>query len=239
MALRDRPRPLGPCRIAPCTFVAMTVSSRRVKSARARPMISSLEPLEYTLAVSKKLMPASTAWRISGRLWSSGSVQGCGPRPGSPYVMHPSATGEMSMPVLPSLMYSMFVLRQTVPGPAAALAPTLCEERPTVCTQGVPADPTVAASQPDARCRRVWRPSPVGAETLVSQVKLCMAQIQGLQLVQPERIIKEHQRLLELIEAGDGEAASSFLDLHLFLRLKRISSSAGRRAYRKAKAGQP
>jgi len=66
-----------------------------------------------------------------------------------------------------------------------------------------------------------------------------MAQIQGLQLVQPERIIKEHQRLLELIEAGDGEAASSFLDLHLFLRLKRISSSAGRRAYRKAKAGQP
>ena len=37
-----------------------------VSSASARPVISSLVPSEYTLAVSKKLMPASIAWRKNG-----------------------------------------------------------------------------------------------------------------------------------------------------------------------------
>lgn len=63
--------------------------------------------------------------------------------------------------------------------------------------------------------------------SLVSQVKLCMAQIQGLQLVQPERIIKEHQHLLELIKAGDGAAASSFLDDHLSRPRERLVAAIG------------
>jgi hypothetical protein len=46
IALRDSPAPFGPGRIRPCTFVAMTTSSRLVISARARPTISSLEPSE-------------------------------------------------------------------------------------------------------------------------------------------------------------------------------------------------
>ena len=60
IALRDRPLPLGPGRIGWRTLVAMTMSSRSAKSRRARPRISSLEPWEYMLAVSKKLMPASS-----------------------------------------------------------------------------------------------------------------------------------------------------------------------------------
>ncbi|CAH0290327.1 hypothetical protein SRABI83_04186 [Arthrobacter sp. Bi83] len=63
--------------------------------------------------------------------------------------------------------------------------------------------------------------------SLVSQVKLCMAQIQGLQLVQPERIIKEHQHLLELIEAGDGAAASNVLDEHLSRPRERLVAAVG------------
>ena len=48
----------------------------RPNSLSARPTISSLLPAEYTFAVSKKLIPASTACRISGRLASSSSVHG-------------------------------------------------------------------------------------------------------------------------------------------------------------------
>ncbi len=84
MALRDRPPPFGPGRIRPCTLVASTISSRRPKSRSARPVISSLEPAEYTFAVSKKFIPASMAWRKNGRLVSSSRDHGCGPRPGSP-----------------------------------------------------------------------------------------------------------------------------------------------------------
>jgi hypothetical protein len=68
----------------PLTLVAITTSSRRPNSAIARPTISSLVPAEYTLAVSKKLMPASSAWRMNGRAWSSGSVQRWLPRSGVP-----------------------------------------------------------------------------------------------------------------------------------------------------------
>lgn len=52
-------------------------------------------------------------------------------------------------------------------------------------------------------------------DSLISQVKLCMAQVQGLHLVQPGRIIKEHRHLLDLIEAGHGGAAAEFLEKHL------------------------
>jgi DNA-binding GntR family transcriptional regulator len=52
-------------------------------------------------------------------------------------------------------------------------------------------------------------------DSLISQVKLCMAQVQGLHLVQPERIIKEHRHLLDLVKAGDGAAAAEFLEEHL------------------------
>ena len=84
ITLRESPAPFGPRRIRPCTFVASTISSRWAKSARARPTISSLVPSEYTLAVSKKLIPASIACSMNGRLASSSSVHAWVPRSGIP-----------------------------------------------------------------------------------------------------------------------------------------------------------
>jgi hypothetical protein len=69
--LRESPPPFGPGRIVQKTFVARTTSSRRAKSRSARPVISSLAPNEYTLAVSKKLMPSSRARLKKGRASSS------------------------------------------------------------------------------------------------------------------------------------------------------------------------
>jgi DNA-binding GntR family transcriptional regulator len=64
-------------------------------------------------------------------------------------------------------------------------------------------------------------------DSLISQVKLCMAQVQGLHLVQPERIIKEHRHLLDLIEAGNGSAAAEFLDEHLARPRERLVAAIG------------
>ena len=47
MAARDSPSPLGPGRIRPRTFVAITTSSRGTPSSvSARPKYSSLDPSE-------------------------------------------------------------------------------------------------------------------------------------------------------------------------------------------------
>ncbi len=51
--------------------------------------------------------------------------------------------------------------------------------------------------------------------SLVSEVRLCMTRVQSLHLLDTALIQAEHQRLLELIEAGDGDAAALLLDVHL------------------------
>jgi DNA-binding GntR family transcriptional regulator len=51
--------------------------------------------------------------------------------------------------------------------------------------------------------------------SLVSEVKLCMAQVQGRQLLSPAIIVAEHERILTHIERGDGDAAAELLDEHL------------------------
>jgi hypothetical protein len=58
-------------------------------------------------AVSRKLMPASSALLMIGRLFSSSSVHGWGPRSGTPKLMHPRQRRETSSPVRPSFTYSM------------------------------------------------------------------------------------------------------------------------------------
>src|SRR5579875_1069444 len=134
MALRDSPRPLGPSCITPCTFVARTISSRLAISPRARPTISSLDPAEYTLAVSKKLMPASSAWRIKGRLASSSRVQGWLPRFGSPKLMQPRQMTDTSIPVRPSFTY--LTSAHLLWGPVVEPEP----RRPAVLDAAVPPD---------------------------------------------------------------------------------------------------
>ncbi len=74
MCLRDSPRALGPLPIGLNTLVAITTSSRLARSFSARPVTSSLAPSEYMSAVSKKLIPASSACLKNGRLSSSSST---------------------------------------------------------------------------------------------------------------------------------------------------------------------
>lgn len=50
---------------------------------------------------------------------------------------------------------------------------------------------------------------------LASEVQLCMAQVQGRQLLSPAIIVAEHETILEHVEAGRGEEAAQSLDEHL------------------------
>ena len=72
----------------------------------ARPRYSSLVPAEYPLAVSKKLMPRSRAWRMTVSLCPSSSVQSC-IVPACPKLIQPTHSLEISMPVVPNFVYCM------------------------------------------------------------------------------------------------------------------------------------
>ncbi|GAA3817266.1 hypothetical protein GCM10022273_29920 [Cellulomonas soli] len=63
--------------------------------------------------------------------------------------------------------------------------------------------------------------------SLAFEVKLCMAQLQGRQRLSPQIIVAEHARLLELIEAGDGEGAARLLDEHLARARELLAASLG------------
>jgi hypothetical protein len=76
MCLRERPRPFGPGVIGVNTLVATTSSSRESSGGRSRPTTTSLCPSEYPSAVSKKVMPASTAARTIGAARASSSTHG-------------------------------------------------------------------------------------------------------------------------------------------------------------------
>jgi len=51
--------------------------------------------------------------------------------------------------------------------------------------------------------------------SLVDEVRLCMAQVQGRSLLSVHQIAAEHQEILEHLEAGDAVAAVSCLGAHL------------------------
>ncbi|MDV8147946.1 GntR family transcriptional regulator [Arthrobacter sp. B10-11] len=63
--------------------------------------------------------------------------------------------------------------------------------------------------------------------SLVGEVKLCMVRIQSLHLLDTALIQAEHQKILELIEAGQGEAAADLLDEHLGRARERLVSAMG------------
>ena len=106
IALRDSPAALRPRRIGPCTLVAMhdlvTVGEVGERAARRSPRCV---PSEYTFAVSKKLMPASSASLMKPRLASSSRVHVWLPDPESPKLMQPRQILDTSSPVVPSFVY--------------------------------------------------------------------------------------------------------------------------------------
>jgi DNA-binding GntR family transcriptional regulator len=60
---------------------------------------------------------------------------------------------------------------------------------------------------------------------LVSEVKLCMLQLQGQRLLSPAVIAADHQSILDHIAAGDEEGAVTVLDQHLERARDRLVSA--------------
>lgn len=63
--------------------------------------------------------------------------------------------------------------------------------------------------------------------SLVSEVRLCMTRVQSLHLLGTGLIQAEHAKLLELIGAGEGEAAARLLDEHLGRARERLVEAFG------------
>jgi DNA-binding GntR family transcriptional regulator len=64
-------------------------------------------------------------------------------------------------------------------------------------------------------------------DELASEVVFCMSQVQGAALLPTETIAAEHDRLLELIEAGDGDAAATLLAAHIGRARERLAERLG------------
>jgi DNA-binding GntR family transcriptional regulator len=64
-------------------------------------------------------------------------------------------------------------------------------------------------------------------DELASEVVFCMSQVQGAALLPTETIADEHDRLLELIEAGDGDAAATLLAAHIGRARERLAERLG------------
>lgn len=63
---------------------------------------------------------------------------------------------------------------------------------------------------------------------LAFEVKLCMAQLQsGSRRLSPEIIVAEHARILEYIEAGNGDAGAALLDEHLARARELLAGALG------------
>jgi DNA-binding GntR family transcriptional regulator len=64
--------------------------------------------------------------------------------------------------------------------------------------------------------------------SLAFEVKLCMSQLQGgSQRLSPDVIIAEHARILEHLEAGDGDAVAALLDEHLARARELLAGALG------------
>jgi DNA-binding GntR family transcriptional regulator len=63
--------------------------------------------------------------------------------------------------------------------------------------------------------------------SLVSEVRLCMTRVQSLHLLDTELIHAEHAKLLELIEAGDGDGVAHLLEEHLGRARERLVAAMG------------
>jgi DNA-binding GntR family transcriptional regulator len=64
-------------------------------------------------------------------------------------------------------------------------------------------------------------------KSLAFEVRLCMAQLQGSLRLNPEIIIAEHYKLVDLVEAGEGVAAADLLDEHLSRARELLVGSLG------------
>lgn len=63
--------------------------------------------------------------------------------------------------------------------------------------------------------------------SLVSEVTLCMSQVQGKNLLSTSLIAGEHRALLDFLRAGDADAAAALLSVHLGRARERLVAALG------------
>lgn len=63
--------------------------------------------------------------------------------------------------------------------------------------------------------------------SLVSEVRLCMVQVQGQHLLTTSSISAEHQQILDAVATGDGELAVAVLTQHLGRARERLVAALG------------
>lgn len=63
--------------------------------------------------------------------------------------------------------------------------------------------------------------------SLASEVTLCMAQVQGRNLLPTWLIAAEHEQLLDFVSQGEGEAAAALLTVHLGRARERLVGALG------------
>lgn len=92
---------------------------------------------------------------------------------------------------------------------------------------------TRAVVEPDMRFHRSLVDA-IGSErtsrmydALASEVVFCMSQVQGASLLPTSLIVDEHERLLALVEAGDGDGAALLLGEHLGRARERLAERLG------------
>ncbi|GEB20138.1 GntR family transcriptional regulator [Paenarthrobacter aurescens] len=64
--------------------------------------------------------------------------------------------------------------------------------------------------------------------SLVGEVRMCMVRVQTLHLLDTSLIHEEHQKILELIESGQPDAAAALLDKHLGRARERLAAAMER-----------
>jgi DNA-binding GntR family transcriptional regulator len=65
--------------------------------------------------------------------------------------------------------------------------------------------------------------------SVIDEVRLCMAQVQGRQLLDASAIAEQHAGILDAVAEGDGERAAELLHAHLSAAEQRLVEALGAR----------
>jgi DNA-binding GntR family transcriptional regulator len=64
--------------------------------------------------------------------------------------------------------------------------------------------------------------------SVLDEVRLCMAQVQGRRLLDAEQIAAQHAAMLDAVAAGDGDLAADLLSAHLLSAQERLVDALSR-----------
>lgn len=97
----------------------------------------------------------------------------------------------------------------------------------------MPPGPDAATVDPDLRFHTALIDGIASARTsrmyrsVLDEVRLCMAQVQGRRLIDTDAIARQHAAILEAVADGDGERAADLLAVHLGSAEERLIEALG------------